>query len=148
METKAHLHNLRMSAKKARLVADAVRGKKVADAVRILSFTQKFAARPLLKLLRSAMANAHHNGGVAEDKVGELRIARIVADQGTVMKRMMPRAHGRAAPIRKPFCHVTLVLSDQYPKKKGAPERAVTEVKEDGAPKVAQRKGDNKKAKS
>ena len=118
MEAKAYLRNLRMSPKKVRLVAGAVRGKTVKEAERVLRFTPKYAARPLLKLLHSAVANARHNAQVAEDAALQLRIARLLVDKGTVMKRFMPRAHGRAAMIRKPFCHITLVLSDEYPKKK------------------------------
>lgn len=105
-----------MAPRKVRLVVDVVRGKSVDEAETILRFMKKEAARPVLKLLKSAIANAEHN-----DKLDRsvLRVKSIVADSGTTLKRWMPRAQGRATPIRKRTTHITLVLSDepQAPKK-------------------------------
>lgn len=105
-----------MAPRKVRLVVDVVRGKSVDEAENLLRFMKKEAARPVLKLLRSAVANAEHN-----DKLDRsvLRVKSIVADSGTTLKRWMPRAQGRATPIRKRTTHITLVLSDepQAPKK-------------------------------
>lgn len=110
MEVQAHLRNLRMSPRKVRLVIDLVRGKSVAVAVTQLSFLQKEAARPVLKLLQSAMANAAHNHQL---DVAGLRIKAIAANSGPTFKRFRPRAHGAAAPIRKRTTHITLVLTDE-----------------------------------
>ena len=110
MEVQAHLRNLRMSPRKVRLVIDLVRGKSVNVAVTQLSFLQKEAARPVLKLLQSAMANASHNHQL--DASG-LRIKAITANSGPTLKRFRPRAHGSAAPIRKRTTHLTLVLTDE-----------------------------------
>ena len=110
MEVQAHLRNLHMSPRKVRLVIDLVRGKAVGVAITQLSFLQKDAARPVLKLLQSAMANASHNHQL---DVSTLRIKAAMANSGPTMKRFRPRAHGSAAPIRKRTTHLTLVLTDE-----------------------------------
>jgi ribosomal protein L22 len=98
---------VRTSARKARLVCDHIRGKDVAEARAILAFTPRAAAKPWLKLLESAVANAEHN----HELVGEeLRIAAVHADEGPTLKRFRPRAYGRATKIRKRTSHVTLVV--------------------------------------
>lgn len=110
MEVQAHLRNLRMSPRKVRLVIDLVRGKGVDAAVTQLSFLKKDAAQPVLKLLKSAVANAAHNHQL--DASG-LRIKTITADGGPTLKRYRPRAHGAAAPIRKRTTHLSLTLTDE-----------------------------------
>lgn len=101
-----------MSPRKVRLVIDMVRGLPVRAAVQQLEFSPKEAAGPVLKLLKSAMANAEHN---SKADVSKLRIAKVVADAGTTLHRWRPRAYGRAAPIRKRTSHITVILSDESP---------------------------------
>ena len=104
-----------MSPRKVRLVVDLVRGLPVADAETRLRFTQKDASRPVLKLLQSAIANAEHNFKLERST---LYVKTIAADAGVPLKRHMPRAQGRATPIRKRTTHITIVLSDE-PRKLG-----------------------------
>jgi large subunit ribosomal protein L22 len=99
---------VRISARKARLVADLVRGKPVPEALGILRFSTRAAAAPLTKALRSAMANAEHNGGLDADT---LRLARVTVDEGPTIRRFRPRAMGRATRIRKRTCHITIGLA-------------------------------------
>ena len=101
-----------MSPRKVRLVIDLVRGKAVGPAITQLEFLRKDAALPVLKLLKSAMANAEHNFKL---DAGTLRVKTVTADAGPTLKRFRPRAHGSAAPIRKRMTHITLVLSDEPP---------------------------------
>ncbi len=107
-EVTAKLRFLRMGPRKVRLVADMIRGKKVSQALDVLSVLPKRAARPVLKLLNSAVANAKHNH---ELKMEDLKISQIYVDGGPVLKRSMPKAHGRATPIRERTSHINLVLS-------------------------------------
>ncbi len=109
MDVKAFLRNLRIAPRKVRLVVNLVRGLSVAEAEARLSFLRREAARPVLKLLRSAIANAEHNFKLERSS---LLIKSITADSGITLKRSRPRAHGRAAPIRKRTTHIALVLSD------------------------------------
>lgn len=109
----AQLRFLRIGPRKVRLVADLIRGRDVNRALTALSLVRKRAAKPLLKLLNSAVANAKHNYSLAADK---LRIAQITVDGGPVLKRWMPKAHGRATPIRERTSHIRLVLEDFEPK--------------------------------
>ena len=105
---RAQAKYVRTSARKARLVCDHIRGKDVAEARAILAFTPRAAAKPWLKLLESAVANAEHN----HELVGEeLRIASVHADEGPTLKRFRPRAMGRATRIRKRTSHLTLTLT-------------------------------------
>lgn len=99
-----------MAPRKVRLVVDLVRGLSVAEAESRLLFVQRAAARPVLKLLRSAVANAEHNFKL--DRTA-CRIKSIVADSGKTLKRQRPRAMGKSAPIRKRTTHITIVLSDE-----------------------------------
>ncbi len=101
-----------MSPRKVRLVVDAVRGLPVGAAETRLQFLPKLAAEPVLKLLRSAIANAEHNFHLKKE---DLVIKTLVVDQGPTIKRSRPRAFGRAAPIRKRTSHITLVLADEKP---------------------------------
>jgi ribosomal protein L22 len=104
----ARARYVRTSARKARLVCDHIRGKDVTEARAILAFTPRAAAKPWLKLLESAVANAEHN----HELVGEeLRIASVHADEGPTLKRFRPRAMGRATRIRKRTSHLSITLT-------------------------------------
>lgn len=109
MEVSAKLSGARLSAQKARLVADQIRGKQVGEALNILSFSTKKGAHLVRKLLESAIANAENNEGADVD---ELSVARIFVDEGMTMKRIKPRAKGRADRIFKRSCHITLAVAD------------------------------------
>ena len=95
MEVAAKLKGARMSAQKARLVADQIRGKSVESALEILQFSGKKGADIIKKVLESAIANAEHNDGADVD---ELKVSTIFVDEGMTMKRIKPRAKGRAQP--------------------------------------------------
>ncbi len=110
METKAVAKFVRVSPTKARLVANLVRGKTVAEALSTLQYTRRGAARLVEKVLRSAIANAEHNHQVRS--LDDLRVVRAVVDGGPSMKRIQPRAMGRAFWIRHRTSHITIVLSD------------------------------------
>ncbi len=109
MEVVARLKGARLSAQKARLVADQVRGKAVEEALDILSFSPQKAAAIIKKVLNSAIANAEHNEGADVD---ELTVSTIYVDEGMTMKRIRPRAKGRADRILKRSCHITVKLAD------------------------------------
>lgn len=110
MEVKAQAKFIRMSPRKVRLVIDLIRGQAVAEAETILNFCRQAAREPVLKLLRSAIANAVNNFKLDEKN---LYIKEIVTGQGPVLKRWRPRAFGRAAPIKKHTCHISIVLEDK-----------------------------------
>ncbi|OGT08375.1 MAG: 50S ribosomal protein L22 [Gammaproteobacteria bacterium GWE2_37_16] len=110
MEVFAKLRDAKMSAQKARLVADLVRGKPVDKALDILNFSTKKAARLIKKVLESAIANAEHNKGMDID---ELKIARIFVDNGPLAKRWHARAKGRGCRVEKHSCHITIMVSDE-----------------------------------
>jgi ribosomal protein L22 len=105
---RAQAKYVRTSARKARLVCDHIRGKDVIEARAILAFTPRAAAKPWLKLLESAVANAEHNHELLGD---DLRIAAVHADEGPTLKRYRPRAMGRATRIRKRTSHLTITLT-------------------------------------
>ena len=109
MEVTARLKGARISAQKARLVADQVRGKGVEDALNLLTFSPKKAAHLIKKVLNSAIANAEHNEGADVD---ELKVSTIMVDEAVTMKRIMPRAKGRADRISKRSCHITIKVAD------------------------------------
>ena len=109
MEALAKHCHARTSAQKARLVADQVRGKEVAEALNILAFSPKKGAAIVKKVLESAIANAEHNEGADID---ELRVSTINVDEGMTMKRIKPRAKGRADRILKRTCHITVKVAD------------------------------------
>ena len=109
MEVAAKLRGARISAQKARLVADQVRGKGVEDALDLLSYSNKKAAQIIKKILDSAIANAENNEGADVD---ELTISSIFVDEGMTMKRLRPRAKGRADRILKRSCHITVKVAD------------------------------------
>lgn len=99
---------LRMSASKVRVVLDLIRGKQVAHAIEILSFSERLAAQEVLKCLNSAIANAEHNDDIPSE---QLYISACFADQGPSLRRYRPRARGRAGRINKQTCHVTIEVS-------------------------------------
>jgi len=108
MEVKAKLRFARVGPRKVRLVADLIRGKGSEDALNTLTFTKKAAAKILMKLLKSALANANQK----KVDVDRLYIKQITVDQGPTMKRFMPRALGRATTIRKRTSHINIVLDE------------------------------------
>lgn len=110
MEVAAKLRGAGLSAQKARLVADQVRGKSVEEALDILAFSPKKGAGVIKKVLESAIANAEHNEGADVD---ELKVSTIFVDEGLTMKRIKPRAKGRADRIFKRTCHITVKVADQ-----------------------------------
>ncbi|WP_194757260.1 50S ribosomal protein L22 [Aliidiomarina indica] len=99
----------RLSPQKGRLVADQIRGQSVAKALETLAYSQKKAATLIKKVLESAIANAEHNEGADID---ELKVSAIMVDEGPTMKRIKPRAKGRADRILKRTSHITVVVSD------------------------------------
>ncbi len=111
MEVRAVLRHTRLAPQKTRLVARLIRGKNVGDAMNILQFTRKKAARVLQKLLKSALANAEENHKVLD--VDDLFVRRVSVDQGVVWKRTMPRARGSANVIRKRTSNIILVLDEK-----------------------------------
>jgi len=100
---------VRMSPRKARLVAEHIRGRSVPEARAVLAFTSREAAEVLEKVLQSAVSNAEANHGIAEDR---LYISAAYVDGGPVMKRWRARARGRVARIRKRTCHITVKLTE------------------------------------
>ena len=109
-EVSAVLRGARISAQKVRLVANQVRGKNAEKALDILQFSEKKGAVILKKVLESAIANAEHNEGADVD---ELVISRILVDEGATMKRIKPRAKGRADRILKRSCHITVEVGER-----------------------------------
>lgn len=107
-EVKAIARYIRMSPHKARRVLDQIRGRSYREALIILEFMPYRACEPILKLLRSAAANAEHNEGFDR---AELIVSTAFADQGPTLKRFRPRAQGRAYQIRKPTCHITIAVA-------------------------------------
>jgi len=106
--SKAHLEQVRVSPQKARLVADLVRGKEVSEAIRILDFCEKKTAPMIKRLVMSAVSNAQATGA----DVDGLVISRIWVNEGSRLKRSMPRAQGRATPIIKRFSSITVHLDE------------------------------------
>jgi len=111
MITSAKARFVRVSARKARLVLDQIRGKSVGDALATLEYTPRAAARLIEKVLRSAVANAEHNHQVRN--LDDLRVVRAVADGGPSLKRVQPRAMGRAFFIKHRTSHLTIAVSDE-----------------------------------
>ena len=109
MQVAATLKYTRLSAQKARLVLDQIRGLPVDKALDLLTFSNKKAARTVRKVLESAIANAEHNDGADVD---ELKVASAWANEGPVLKRIRARAKGRAARILKQTSHITVTVSD------------------------------------
>ena len=109
MKVSAVLKNARVSAQKARLVADLIRGKSVVQALNTLTFTPKKSAVLMKKVLESAIANAEHNEGADIDT---LKVATVYVDKGPSLKRFTARAKGRGNRIEKQTCHITLVVGN------------------------------------
>ncbi len=105
---KASARYVRISARKARIVADQIRGKRYEEAEALLTFAPQGASVPILKLLRSAGANAENNDDL---DVEDLRVERISVDEGPTMRRYRPRARGRATRIEKRSCHISIALT-------------------------------------
>lgn len=110
MEARAHLRYVRISPRKVQIVCDLIRGKSIPQAIAILMTTPKAASEPLLKLLKSAVANAENNHSMDPEK---LYVSEIFANPGPIIKRIMPRAQGRAYRINKRTSHVTLVVAEK-----------------------------------
>lgn len=109
METMSRLKGAQISAQKVRLVADQIRGKAVGEALEILQFSNKKGAALVKKILDSAVANAEHNEGADID---DLKVSTVFVDEGMTMKRVKPRAKGRADRILKRSCHITVKVAD------------------------------------
>jgi len=141
MEVHASLRRLRMSPRKVRLVVDLIRGLSVREAETRLTFLEKGAALPVLKLLQSAMANAKHNHKLDPTT---LVIAKITADGGPTVKRFRARAFGRAAPIRKRTTHISITLApkgevEQAPKTITKRMKAEKEIAQEEKTEAAQK---------
>nr|YP_010287001.1 ribosomal protein L22 [Limnobium laevigatum]UKT61061.1 ribosomal protein L22 [Limnobium laevigatum] len=103
-----HIH---MSVFKARRVIEQIRGRSYEETLMILEFMPYRASYPILKLVYSAAANARHNMGLNE---ADLIITKAEVNGGPIMKRVRPQARGRSSPIKRPTCHITIVLEDIY----------------------------------
>ena len=114
MESTAYLKFLRMSPRKVRLVADLVKGKMVDDAIELLRNTNKAAATPIRKLVHSAEANLIAEEGSANIRDAGLYVANIQVNEGPTLKRMRPRAQGRAFMIRKRTSHIIVTVRNKY----------------------------------
>ncbi len=110
MEISASIRGAKTSAQKARLVIDQIRGKNVEKALDILIFSNKKAAEIVKKVLESAIANAEHNNGIDIDG---LCVSSAFANEGVVMKRIKPRAKGRADRVMKRTCHITVKVAEK-----------------------------------
>ena len=109
METRAYLKGTRLSPQKAGLVANAIRGKSIQDAMDFLVFNKQKGSAVIKKLLESAIANAENNNNADIDM---LSVKSIIVNQGMRLKRMKPRARGRADRIIKPTCHIEIILAE------------------------------------
>ncbi len=136
---RAVLRNIHSSPKKLRLIADSIRGKGVDEAMAILQFMQKGEAPTLLKLLKSAIANAGANHDLRAD---DLYVAKVTIDGGATMKRFMARARGRACRIRKRTSHALIVLRERFAMSKFA----ASDKTQDGAAKKTVKKAPAKAA--
>lgn len=142
MEIKAKVKFIRMSPRKVRLVVDIVRGKNVEMALNQLQFANKLAAKPIAKLINSGIASAKHNYEIEEDN---LYIKEIRVDEGPTLHRWMPKAFGRATPLRKRSSHINLILAEikDSGKKEAkkieidAPVKLESKAKEDDGVKIA-----------
>ncbi|KPJ71519.1 50S ribosomal protein L22 [Parcubacteria bacterium DG_74_3] len=126
MPVKVKLRYLRIAPRKVRLAADLIRGKPVEKAQTILSFTRKKATKPLLKLLKSAIASATHNFQLEEPN---LYISKILVDEGPTLKRWRARARGQAFEIQKRTSHVTIILDELSKKPKKIKEQRIEKKK-------------------
>ena len=129
MTAKATLKTYRQSPRKVRLVADAIRGKKAGDALNTLAFMTKRAADPVVKLLKSAVANAKQQSMKEE----QLYIETLTVDEGSILYRRRARARGRSMPIRKRTSHISLTLKEKAP---ASPKATQGKPTKKAAPKV------------
>ncbi|MBI4272718.1 50S ribosomal protein L22 [Candidatus Uhrbacteria bacterium] len=125
MDIRAYNRNVRQSARKVRLIADLVRGMDSPQALDQLRLHTRIARIPIEKVLRSALANAEHNFHINSE---DTFVKTITVDQGTPLKRWRPRAFGRAAPIAKHSCHITLILGEKPGARKSAPKPVAQET--------------------
>jgi len=130
MQSRADAKYVRLSARKARLVLDHIRGRSVPEARTILAFTSRAAAVDIEKVLRSAVANAESAHGLDGD---ELVVLAAYADEGPTLKRWRARARGRVNRIRKRTCYITLIVSEN-PKAQARPKRAAEKPAAQAAP--------------
>lgn len=110
MEAKAIARNVRMTPRKVKLICDLIRGRNADEAMAIIQNTPKIACEPMKKLLKSAMANAENNFNMDSDR---LYVKEVHVGPGPIMKRIMPRAQGRAFRIFKRTSHITLVIGER-----------------------------------
>ena len=110
MEAKAHARYVRISPRKVKIIADLIRNKPVGQAMTIIKLSNKIACEPLEKLLKSAIANAENNHAM---DVSKLYVSQIYANEGPTLKRVMPRAQGRAFRINKRTSHITIALAEK-----------------------------------
>jgi len=113
-EAKAQLNQLRVAPRKVRLLIDLIRGMNIEQAINQLELSKKHASRPVIKLLNSAAANALHNHDLKKETLG---IKTAFVNDGQTLHRWMPRAMGRATPIRKRTSHITLILEGEMKEK-------------------------------
>jgi large subunit ribosomal protein L22 len=126
---RALLKNYKQQPRKVRVVADLVRGKKVDEALFLLSFADKRAADPIAKLLKSAIANAKENKGLSEEN---LYVKEITVQKGITLKRFMPVSRGRAHPINRRRSHIQIILSEKTKSENKKPtQEKIPTVKED-----------------
>jgi large subunit ribosomal protein L22 len=150
MQVKASAKFIKTSPKKIRLLTDLVRGLDVDEAIVQLQFSKKDAAMPVSKLIKSAIANAEENDDLKRDN---LFISEIKVDDGPTMKRWMPRAMGRATPIRKRSSHITLILDEKVPtekkdkKKKEDIKDDIIKIEDLGKAESKEKKSDKKASK-
>ncbi len=130
-EVRAEAKWVRVSARKARVVVEHIRGRSVPEARTVLAFTQRAAAREIEKVLRSAVANAEANHGLMGD---ELVVSAVYVDEGPTIKRIRARARGRAAPIHKRTCHITVKVGEPMGPVQQTKQRPAVRGKTDVAP--------------
>lgn len=111
MEKQARARFIRISARKARSVIDVIRGKRVDEALDVLRFVNRSGARPIEKVLKSAVANARQQDSTLDERT--LKVARCWVDQGPGIRRWRPRAYGRATRISKGTSHISIIVSDE-----------------------------------
>lgn len=143
MKVTSKLRHLRISPRKVRLVADLIRKKKAEEAQTILDFTIKKGSRPLIKLLKTAIADAKNNFQL---EATNLYISKITIDQGPINKRWRPRSRGMANPIKKRTSHITLILEEIEPGKKLKEVKEIKEIRKDVIEKKGQPAVDRPKA--
>jgi len=145
MEAKAVLRYIRVAPRKARMAVDLIRGKNAEEAMTILKFTPRRAARVVQRVLKSAVANATQK---EMGDVDALRVAKVFVDVGPTMKRVLPRAMGRANTIRKRTSHITVVIGSEADQTKKAPRPVVAKEKKAPQEPVKRKTSEKPKAKA